>query len=68
VLRSCTIKEDEMSRALSRHGRKEKCIQLLVGKPKEIRAAGRRRRRWDDNIKTDLKKTVWENANRINLA
>jgi len=29
--------------------------RVLVGKPKETRPLGRPRRRWEDNIKMDLK-------------
>ena len=29
--------------------------RVLVGKPKEKRPLGRRRRRWEDNIKMDLR-------------
>jgi hypothetical protein len=32
---------------------------ILVGKPKEKRLIGRRRRRWEDNIRMDL------NGNRV---
>jgi hypothetical protein len=34
--------------------------KILVGKPKGKRPPGRRRRRWEDNIRTDLKEIGWE--------
>jgi hypothetical protein len=33
---------------------RERCMQMLVGKPEGIRPLGRPRRRWEDNIKMDL--------------
>jgi hypothetical protein len=32
---------------------------VLLGKPEGMRPLGRPRRRWEDNIKTDLQKAVW---------
>ena len=32
----------------------------FVGKPEEKRPLGRLRRRWKDNIKTDLQEVGWE--------
>jgi hypothetical protein len=41
-----------------------KCIRnaykILVGKPEGKRQLGRPRRRWDDNIQTDIKETGHE--------
>jgi hypothetical protein len=34
--------------------------KILVGKPEEERRLGRPRRRWDDNIRMDLKEIGWE--------
>ena len=33
----------------------QKCIQSFSGRPEENRPLGRPRRRWEDNIKVDLK-------------
>jgi hypothetical protein len=33
---------------------------VLVGEPKGKRLRGRCRRRWEDNIRMDLRKIVWE--------
>jgi hypothetical protein len=37
------------------HGGDEKCVTNFVGKPEGKRRLGRPRRRWEDNIKMDLK-------------
>jgi hypothetical protein len=34
---------------------KRKAYRILVGKPEEKRPLGRPRRRWEDNIKMDLR-------------
>jgi hypothetical protein len=39
-----------------------------VGKPEEKRPLGRPRRRWVDNIKTDLRKIGWDGMDWIDLA
>jgi hypothetical protein len=42
--------------------------RVLVGKPKGIRALGRPKSRWDDNIKIDLKKVGCRGMDWIELA
>ena len=39
---------------VARMGEKRSVFRVLVGKPEEKRPLGRPRRRWEDNIKTDL--------------
>jgi hypothetical protein len=39
-----------------------------VGKPIEKRPLGRRRRRWVDNIKIDLREIEWDGMDWIDLA
>jgi hypothetical protein len=41
---------------------------VLVGRPEGKRPLGRPRRRWEDNIKMDLRETGIERMNRIQLA
>ena len=41
----------------SLHGERRGVYRVLVGKPEGKRPLGRARRRWEDNIKTDLTKT-----------
>jgi hypothetical protein len=40
---------------VARMGEKRNAYRILVGKPEEKRPLGRPRRRWADNIKTDLR-------------
>jgi hypothetical protein len=42
--------------------------RVLVGRPEGKRPLGRPRRRWEDNIKMDLRKTGIDEANWIRLA
>jgi hypothetical protein len=42
--------------------------RVLVGRPEGKRSLGRPRRRWDDNIKMDLKEKGINRANWIRLA
>jgi hypothetical protein len=44
-----------MSRACSTNGEKRKAYRILVGKPEGKRQLGRPGRRWEDNIRTDLR-------------
>jgi hypothetical protein len=44
-----------MSKTFSTYEVEEKCYRVLVGKPECRRPLGRLRRRWDDNIKMDLR-------------
>jgi hypothetical protein len=43
-------------------------VKILVGRPEGKRPLGRLRRRWEDNIKMDLKETGINGANWIQLA
>jgi hypothetical protein len=40
-------------------GEKRGAYRILVGRPKGRRPFGRPRRRWEDNIKTDLQDVGW---------
>jgi hypothetical protein len=42
--------------------------KVLVGKPEGKIPLGRPRRRWEDNIKTDLNEIRWEVVDWIHLA
>jgi hypothetical protein len=42
--------------------------RVLVGRPEGKRRLGRPRRRWEDNIKTDLREIWIDDANWIQLA
>jgi hypothetical protein len=45
--------------AYGTHGRGEKRVQVLMGKPKGKRLLERPRRRWEAGIKIDLRKIGW---------
>jgi len=48
-----------MGGACSGHGRDEK-YNILVVKPERNRPLGRSRRRWEDNIRMELREIGWE--------
>jgi hypothetical protein len=43
-------------------GEKGNVYIVLVGKPGRKKPLGRRRHRWEDNIKMDLRETGWGNV------
>jgi hypothetical protein len=49
-------------------GQRRGAYRALVGKPERRRTLGRPRRRWEDNIKMDLREVGWEGMDWINLA
>jgi hypothetical protein len=57
-----------MGRTCGTYGGEERCIQDLVGKPEGRRPLGRPRRRWEDNIKMDLREVGWGGVDWIDLA
>jgi hypothetical protein len=52
----------------ARMGQPRNIYNILVGKPEGKRPLGRPRRRWEDNMKTDLGETGWEGADWMHLA
>jgi hypothetical protein len=52
----------------STHGEGRVAYRVLVGRPEGKRRLGRPRRRWEYNIKMDLKETGIDGANWIRLA
>jgi hypothetical protein len=48
-------------------GKKRNAYRLLVGKPEGERPLGRPRRRWVDNIRTDLREVGWGDMHCIGL-
>jgi hypothetical protein len=62
------VKEDEMGRVCDTMGETRNAYRILVGKPKGKRPLGRRRRRWVDNIKMDLRAIGWDSMDWIELA
>jgi len=45
---------------VARMGEMRNAYNILVGNPEEKRPLGRPRRRWEDNIKMDLREIWWE--------
>jgi hypothetical protein len=62
------MKEDEMNEECSMHGIVEKFIQNFVRQPEWKRPLGRPRRRWEDNIRMNLRQTGWGGVDWIYLA
>jgi hypothetical protein len=54
-----------MGRACSTNGEKKR---ILMGKPEGKRPLGRPRRRWVDNIKTDVREIGWDATDWIDVA
>jgi hypothetical protein len=57
-----------MGGACDAHGGGEGCNNILAGRPEERRPLGRPRRRWEDNIKMDLREIVFGYVDWIHLA
>jgi hypothetical protein len=57
-----------MGRACSTDGEKSNAYKILVGKPEGNRPLGRPRRRWEDNIRIDLREIGWGGMDWIDLA
>jgi hypothetical protein len=53
---------------VARMGEGRVVYRVLVGKPEERRPMGRPRRRWEDNIRMDLRKVECGCVNRMELA
>jgi hypothetical protein len=53
---------------VARLGEKRYAFRILVGKPEGKRPLGRPRRKWEDNIKMDLREIGWGGMDWIDLA
>ncbi|KAJ4430852.1 hypothetical protein ANN_19443 [Periplaneta americana] len=53
---------------VARMGKSRNAYRVLVGRPKGKRPLRRPRRRWEDNIKMDLREVVYDDRDWINLA
>jgi hypothetical protein len=53
---------------VARMGAKRNAYRILVGNPEGKRPLGRRRCRWVDNIKMDLREKGWDGMDWIDLA
>jgi hypothetical protein len=59
--------EDEMGRSCSTYEKKRNAYRILVGNPEGKRPLGRPRRRWEDNIRIDLREIGWVGMDWIDL-
>jgi hypothetical protein len=57
-----------MGKVCSTHRKKRNVHRVLVGNPEGMRPLGRPRRRWEDNIKMDLREIGCGGMDWINLA
>jgi hypothetical protein len=48
-----------MGRAYSTQGEKRNAYRILMRKPEGKRPVGKPRRRWEDNVKMDLREIGW---------
>jgi hypothetical protein len=62
------VKKTEMGRTCGTYGERRGVYRALVGKPEGRRLLERPRRRWEDNIKMDLREVGWGRMDWINLA
>jgi hypothetical protein len=53
------VKKTEMGRTCGTYGGEESAFRALVEKPEGRRPLERPRRRWEDNIKMDLREVGW---------
>jgi hypothetical protein len=60
--------EDKMGRACGMNGEMRNTYKILVGKSEGRKPLGRPTRRWEDNIKMDLREIGWESVNWMLLA
>jgi hypothetical protein len=53
---------------VARKEKKRNAYRILMGNPERKRPLGRTRRRWVDNIKTELREIGWDGLDWIDLA
>jgi hypothetical protein len=56
-----------MDREYSMHGEKRNAYRILVEKPEAKRPLGEPRRRWEDDIKMDLRDIEWDGVDWIDV-
>jgi hypothetical protein len=59
ILCVCMHNKTEIGRICSTYGERRGAYRALVGKPEGWRPLGRPRRRWENNIKMDLREVGW---------
>jgi hypothetical protein len=68
IVRAIKARRMRWAGYMSRMGEGRVVYRVLVGRPEGKRSLGRPRRRWEDNIKMDLRERGIEGANWIQLA
>jgi hypothetical protein len=68
IIRMIKSRRMKWARHVARMEAKRNVYRVLTGKPEGKRQLGRPRRRWADNIKTDLKEIKWDGMDWIDLA
>jgi hypothetical protein len=59
IIRVIKLRRMKWVRHVAGVGEKTAAYRILVGRPEGRRPVGRPRRRWEDNIKTDLQEVGW---------
>jgi hypothetical protein len=59
IIRMMKLRRMREAGHVARMGEKRNAYRILVGKPEQKRPLGRPRRRWEDNIKMNLRETGW---------
>jgi hypothetical protein len=67
IIRVIKSRRLRWARHVARMGKRRGAYRALVGKPEGRRPLERRRRRWEDNIKMDLREVGWGGMDWINL-
>jgi hypothetical protein len=62
------MQEDEMASLVARRGDRRNAYKILVRNPEGKRPLGRPHRRWEDNIRMDLRERGWEGVNWFHLS
>ncbi|KAJ4431153.1 hypothetical protein ANN_19748 [Periplaneta americana] len=68
IIRNIKSRYLRWARHVARMGESRNAYRVLVGRPEGKRPLGRSRRRWEDNIKMDLKEVGNDDRDWINLA
>jgi hypothetical protein len=68
IIRMIKSRRMRWARHVTCTGEKRNVYRILVGKPEGKRPLGRSRRRWEDNIRMDLRERGWGGMDWIDLA
>ncbi|KAJ4441231.1 hypothetical protein ANN_11082 [Periplaneta americana] len=68
IIRNINSRRLRWAGHVARMGESRNAYRVLVGRPEGKRPLGRPRRRWEDNIKMDLREVGYDDRDWINLA